>query len=679
MTRLRSQRLRRSALFVPAIALVAVCGDPSGPPGGEHLTGTPVTDAQRTAALTAAEGRAEALSASGLTGMELNTALARFLATRTEFSAAGVDTLTSTVWGTFRDGRTLVIVNNRPPQPLSDSLRPALAPQSGVREDVHAADPTELPAVDRVRLLHSFGAGFDQVQAPVSDVSRWLDENGYDVVAGGEGDARVETLRKISGDGFLYLNTHGGKAKGRSGAQMFAVGTSSISDTIKDKFADFRDDLDNDRLVYMTAPNGGELVGGIPDWDTRYAITYKFVEKYMSFGRNSIVFLNVCHSAGAHADIQAFISAMHSKGAGVYLGWTAVVSTDAAFSGIRYFVDRLLGANEYRPESPKQRPFPWPLVMEDMGRKGLSTDAATGAQLVARPAASTGAGIGILNPSIAWVGTGGDQLTIFGVFGEKPASGGVVTIDDGGGEVALAVQEWTPTKIVTDIPRTGAGSVGDVVVKVREHESNARRLNRWQGTISYTFRDAGSLTIAAQLEVNMRMDAAPFRDKPGEPPGRSAPAVVVTEQDAKMTAEASGTYVRYPSGCTYTNSWSGSASTTLGGNTTGVFAMYMEADPKTGEVRFTIATAGHYKSLFVVDCNTSSGPFRQEHDETWAIEEGLFNAAGNKLVISAGPQMVIPAGKREVTVPSSLTAQATAVLEWGQMTPTPAYDPTQKQ
>lgn len=677
MTSLLSHRRVHSSFLLAALALGVACGDPNSPqPGTEQLT--PVSDAERTAAIAAAESRVEALASGGTSGAALNAALAAFLATRPEFSAAGVDTLTSTVWGAFRDGRVLMVVNNRLPQPLSDSLRP-VSPQPSGATGVQALDATELPAEDRVRLLHSFGPGFDQVQAPVTDIGRWLDEHGYEVAAGNEGDARVETLRNVRGDGFFYLNTHGGKAKTRAGDQIFAVQTSSIVAPEKDRFPDFKDDLENGRLVYMTAPNGGELAAGIPDWDTRYAITYKFVERYMSFGKNSIVFLNVCHSAGPHADIAAFVGAMHAKGAGVYLGWTSTVSTDAAFSGVRYFVDRLLGANEYRPENPKQRAFAWPQVMEDMARKGLATDAATGAQLVARPAATPGAGIGLLNPSIAWVSAAGEQLFITGLFGERPATGGVVTIDDGSGAIALAVQEWTPTRITTGIPKTGAGSVGDVVVKVREHESNPRRLNRWTGLLRYTLKDAGSLTIAAEMEVNVRMDAAPFRDKPGEAPGRSVPAIAVTEQDSKMTGSASGTYVRPSGDCTYTNTWSGSVSTTLGGNASGVYALYMEVDPQTFEVKFTLASAGTYTSVFIADCNTPSGPFRQEEAKSWAIEEDIFDAAGNRVVIPAGSTLAIPAGKRERPAQSSFGVPATATLEWAQMTVTPAYDPTREQ
>src|SRR5262249_42047257 len=150
-------------------------------------------------------------------------------------------------------------------------------------------------------------------------------------------------------------------------------------------------------IVYMTGLTGGTIQVGpasVPDWDTRYGITAKFVEAYMSFAKNSVLFFNVCFSA--KTDIPqgagAFIFACQKKGAGVYLGWTALLNANPAFTSVRYFVDRMVGeldgTSPYQPESPLQRPFPYDDILADMKKKGLGIDSASGAQLVAKPNAA---------------------------------------------------------------------------------------------------------------------------------------------------------------------------------------------------------------------------------------------------------------------------------------------------
>jgi hypothetical protein len=49
------------------------------------------------------------------------------------------------------------------------------------------------------------------------------------VASGNEGDARVDVLRNVSGDGFFYFNTHGGKGKTRQGREIFAMQSSSMA------------------------------------------------------------------------------------------------------------------------------------------------------------------------------------------------------------------------------------------------------------------------------------------------------------------------------------------------------------------------------------------------------------------------------------------------------------------
>ena len=123
--------------------------------------------------------------------------------------------------------------------------------------------------------------------------------------------------------------------------------------------------------------------------ETRYGITGDFVKTYWHFAPDSIVFLNACWSAYTTdpQGPQDFIDACWSAGAGVYFGWSQKANSGTCFTAVRYFVDRLMGANRFMKENPDQRGFPWELVYDDMKSHGLTHDNVTGADLTPFPTA----------------------------------------------------------------------------------------------------------------------------------------------------------------------------------------------------------------------------------------------------------------------------------------------------
>jgi hypothetical protein len=646
-------------------------GTGSGGGSGGGAGGGPITVAQRATTLKAAEEKAADLRRQRLTGDAFNQALATWLTQRPEIEAAGVDE-TSTVWGRFKDGRLLLIPNNRTPQPASASLAPATEAANIAQV---AAEATELPDAKQVRLFHAFGPAFGG-QSVITLMTPWFRDAGYTIAAGAEGDARVETLRHVSGDGFFYFNTHGGKGKARDGHDMFAIWTSSTADSIKDKFADFKDDLDTQRLVYMLERNGVTNPDGSEVYETRYAITYLFVEKYMSFGKNSILYFNVCYGGNENSDIQSFIFAAHKKGAAVYLGWTKVLTESAAFTSLPYFVDRLLGANQFRAENPKQRPFAWPDVMEDMAKKGLDVIPASSAKLIAYPATQTGAIAGLLAPSIQYVlaDQHTDRLLLTGIFGADPGADGKVTINDGSGEVAVKVVSWSPTSITVELPRSGAGSSGDVLVYVRGHPSNPRRLVAWRGTLTYMLRDMGTLTIRAVMSVDFRLDPGMIRLKPGDPP-QSFPVAPVSS-NPRMTTDLSvtGTYVQNNGSCTNTHTWAGSAQLAWYSGVPVVgYAAFASVDLTTRTLLFRPQIASTYNATRVTTCNGST---TETTARDLAIASQLFDKPG-AVTLTLDGQLNIVAGSRSALVPSSFGGNATATLTWSLIRATPPYDATQ--
>lgn len=503
---------------------------------GVATTGDPV--AVRLSAIAAVEERARQLSGQGVSGLPLVQAVAAFMATRPEYKAAGVDLETVSAWGRFTDGRMHVVADNREPSPQASAALPgALTVKSGA----------EVPKEDRARLLHSFGTNFEG-QAPVEEMRGYLQGKDWTVRPGLEGRASLFTLKTTSGDGFFYINTHGARIAVEDAnepeSKIYAIQSSTLVDDDSEKA--FAGDLASLRIVHFTARNGEKIkILGIPtgldDFDTRYGITYRFVDAYMSFTGNSVVLINACFS-GANGK---FIDAVLNKGAGVYLGWTASLSGSAAFQSAPYFVDRMLGANQHADkESPPQRAFPYDLVMQDMAKKGLIIDKVTGGRLVATPGPSLRYPP-IFAPSIRYVQVDEDneKLTLVGEFGADP---GKVTV----GGTALAHETWSAEKIVAPLPQNGPGSSGDVVVEVRGVKSNARQLTEWSIPLKYEWINAGGKTgwkIEGSGTVRLRADVGGHRVVPGEVPKyipRGGP--LTKDSSVKLTGSGAAT----SGGCT---------------------------------------------------------------------------------------------------------------------------------
>ncbi|MBI4911550.1 MAG: hypothetical protein HY823_02330 [Acidobacteria bacterium] len=426
--------------------------------------------------------------------------VAGVMAGRNEYASTGVTLDGLCAWGLMKDGSLHIVAANRDPW----------RPPGGIAPTAMAAAGGAISPSSNARLLHAFGANFEG-QAPIDDVAGWLRSAGWTLRAGQEGDARLATLKTVAGDGFFYINCHGGRVEipGPGGTEkVYALQSSTLQDDNLEKIPEYKDDLAAHRIVHFTARNGDtKSILGISyaDWDTRYGITASFVQRYMSFARDSIVFINACFSSRN----SEFIFACQQKGASVVLGWSEKLTSDTAYTRIRYFADRVLGANQYQKESPNQRPFPWDLVLQDMQAKGLTLDPGSGGMLLGMPASQSGIPP-ILAPSIRLlvVDEWARELKLLGYFGENP---GKVTVD--GNEVA--VKSWAPDEVLCDLPDQASG---DVQVKVRELKSNLRQLSEWRVPLHYTwnnFGDLAGLKFDGSATIRYRLDVGAFRRKPG--------------------------------------------------------------------------------------------------------------------------------------------------------------------
>jgi hypothetical protein len=475
------------------------------------------------------------------------------MAAQSAYTRTGIDAETQTAWGEFTDGRLHVVVANRAPLPAAARAAKGAAAQKAGAPRLAA---TELPRAPKARVLHSFGPNFSG-QTVVTDLSAWLGAGGWDVRAGQEGDARLSTLRTVAGDGYFYFNSHGGAGgevlyEGSSQA-VYSLQSSTLVSATLEAMPDVQDDLANRRLTYFTAHNGETLrFAGIEidDWDTRYGITAAFVERYWRFEADSVVVLNACSSARPGAKwADAFIFACHKVGAAVVLGWTNTVSSDGAFSAPCYFTDRLLGANAYEPESPKQRAFPWNEVLADMQRKGVSTDAVSGAVFVARP---RGAAVQALDPGLHHVEVDEftDQARLVGDFGSVR---GRVTIEG----VERPIVSWAADRIVCELPRSGPGSCGPVQVAVGERKSNTRWITEWRTPLTLRWADPGrpGLVVDGSCVLRHRADVGTVREHAGEAI-REVVRYANPARDVALTLTGHGSW--YDAGGHCTTTWSGS-------------------------------------------------------------------------------------------------------------------------
>lgn len=511
-------------------------------------TGDPI--ATRLRAMDAVGTRFQALAAQGLRSGDLVQAVADFMAAHPDYEKAGASAKDGTAWGLLRDGVMHVVYANRSPAPVTS----ADIPMPPDRKNV--GDP-EVPGATKAHVMHALTQQFEP-QTAVTRMRGYLKSRGWSVWQGADGDANVRTLAQVKGDGFFYVNAHGGSARnylappGPVDAWIYTILTSQFADGVPDQ-AIAASLSTGPRLVYGTAFNGYTIrVAGVdvPLSARYYGITQHFVSDFMQFESDSVVFINVCGSADA-----GMAAAFHSAGAAVYLGWDGLVTVEgAAFTSAPYFVDRMVGANQHEPkESPPQRPFPYDLVLADMDRKGLKRDSSSGAVLVASRKADS-VHPPIFAPSIRYVAVDelDDLLTLTGEFGSRP---GKVTV--GGVELVVAAADWTPTEIKAQrLPFSGPGSSGDVIVEVNGVRSNARQLTKWTIPLAYQWLDVGfhpGLKIEGEGQVIFRADVGGFRVEPAETPRYKARGGV-SNRESRMRVTASGTHI--DQGCTYTASGS---------------------------------------------------------------------------------------------------------------------------
>ena len=495
-----------------------------------------LTPEQRLTALDAVKAKFEALK-NGANPGAVNQEMLNFILSRPEFAAAGIST-DSCVWAKYTDGVGLIVVNNREPDLLSN---PSPAPGPEVAQSVPASpQPENLPQSPKARLYFALGPLFSN---PLPDISNWLTAENYVPI---NEAATVENLRHVGGDGVFFFDGHGGTTETDSG-NAFVLTTSESPNATRDKQleADLipnppASGLSKNRLVYSVAIV--DVKGGKTLTDEFYGITSQFIRDYWGqFSPGSFVFISSCSSGSPGAF--GIRDAIKEKGASVYAGWTDTVHGPVIFEATRFVFDRLLGANKIYAEGDgfKQRPFDYLSVAVDLPLHGLGRDQQTGANLAFTAFPTNGNSQTLLAPSIWFmeVDSYTNLLTIQGEFGDDPGANNRAVFVGG---QPCHVLTWANNQILCDLPLSGPGSSGEVIVTVRQQYSNTAYLTEWEGDFIHTVTGKGSLKQTATYHIRLRADIRLVRNHIHEAPNLIADRAVVATEDSGYSYECGGSF-----------------------------------------------------------------------------------------------------------------------------------------
>ena len=515
-----------------AVVLVGGCKKEDAPiagPPGDGGGGTSA-DSVRLAALASFEAYANSLDYSN---PAVYAMILEYFRSHAETYEASDTAGPRGVWTRFTDGRLFIVSDNT--EATSDTpgaLLKAVGPLQPSR-----GPAASLPSSAQARLLNALGPAFDPLfgtgaQQTVTDLRNWFSAAGY--ASPPSGDASVDGLKLVQGDGVFYLSSHGSWGETRSGQTAYGIWTTDeVTPANETRLSG---DLNSTppRLCWYRALDNNSIFDA--NRKTHYAITADFVRTYMSFGTNSLVFFNACKS-----DDTDFKAACIAKQAGVYLGWTNNINGLGSLTSARFFFDRLLGAHQQPPaESPPQRPFEITYVMEDMLLRKLdvSTTSKGMAKLEATPLYGYGGEPTLLAPSIQWVIPpfipGDEKILIDGSFGEDPGQAGTVTLGNG----PLTIASWTPTRIESPAPESG----GNLRVRIRGVKSNTIQLTEWRAQFTLTYHGRGSLQHRIVLNLNFWADIHSWRVLPHKPANFWSPRHLRTLSSSSCTFESSGEY-----------------------------------------------------------------------------------------------------------------------------------------
>jgi len=536
---------------------------------------------------------------------------------------------TDRIEANFSDGRPYLIDDYREPAPKG------ARPQLPIRSLAH-----ELPKGKTAISTTCLGTAFTNV---ASVLRTWTPLAGY---TAGRGDSSVSGYILTFKNDLMYVDAHGAVMNGQ-----YALWTSDKAEwPIKDPtfntlYKGWYIELVN---ASFDRDNNGNLV-----YETRYAITTKYILEYVNFKPGSILMNNSCYG-DANA---AWKAALKQKGLSTYMGWTNPALDDFSADSAFFIYDKCLstGVGAIK-DDPLQRPFDLDTVYGDLVKRKMATDG-KGSTLMLRHLKDT---VSLFRPTIQNLVVKGyeRELQISGDFGSDQ---GTVTING----VPATITSWSSNLIKVTLPDSGAGAYGDVIVEVRGLKSTPVQLSHWEGDVFYEDKHTALLDtvdIKVRFHVSLRADVHSYRTAISTTPVEGV-VTSTCDRSSSCSWTCSGTQ-----GTTVTWSGSGSPAQSPPGpnSASSMFQVAYSFDVKTKKLRLGLIAIDRQSITVSNPVHKLDLPFAmQVFDE----KPGPFNLP--TIDVFLGPDFSIPAGNRSYSAGAGASAYS---LQWNAM-PT-AFPPT---
>ncbi len=575
---------------------------------GTGSAGSPVSAAQRAAALDAVTAAVSALASTTTGGPRLDAvALAQQLVSMPAFHRVGVSARMGNVWARFTDGRSLVVVNNLQPGPNAAGASPAMP--AGTRARARArtlnarpaalSDGPDMPALlvqTQYRQLDMLGSVPRSGAVEAAHLCRdWVDGStlpALRLMAMGRGlslppsqravppdngsDNGVEGLREVSGDGVFFITACAAEVGSHDAPTTVICTATPHNDANEARYAA---ELGSGALAYAVSWHGAGN-----SWQPHkcLAITPAFPALAgWSFPTECIAILNLTGGSV----LAEWGSALRSAGLRNLFTWDKPVPWQRMLAFADDLLQIELGTNNFdgsavrQQTPPRLRGYGVGATVEYLLNRRLADDAGGKGQAVYLPETDPAGYASVLVPTIDYVTINEDDpyIELVGQFGREQGSAKTPEVCVGGlpvkpsepllaradglltGGDTASRRAWRGDGIQAGLRRNHLARGGYVQVINGDRWSNAVQITFWEIPITVTSTITGGLTLQMTVTLTLRADVRGYRLQPdGDRWNGNPMRSLGTSADSRASFTASGEIAQTVGRDTTTISWSGS-------------------------------------------------------------------------------------------------------------------------